>query len=656
MNRRFRLLLAGLALAACDNNGTNPSAGVTTINLSSAASFTLVGDSVPFTATVIDGNGVTVTTAVVTWSSSNTTVATVSPTGRVTGRAVGEATITATTGSASASLPFEVDPNPCTTPTAYAVGEVRRLRGATAFSCATLTAVPTVQDFLYVVGNAQAEQDDTLTYTFSLSGAAARPAATAYNLMDPRQVLEVQGLEQVDAVERRLRAYERAIVSDALPTMQRRVSLGGAGASLSVQAAAVAGVGDTLTIRVPNLQPGKNICKDFITVRGVVRAVSSRATMIEDIASPGGRLTTTDYQEIAKEFDDFIFPTDTLWFGSPTDLNNDQRISILYTPEVNRLTPQGSTGIVGGFFFGGDILRKSDYPTTNDCRNQTNEQEIFYILAPDPSGTINGNARTTAGVRQVTRGTIAHEFQHMINQSVRQYNPAVKAFETPWLNEGLSHFAEEAVGRRVSGFTDFQALRSIDVNPSQTNQNDYLAFYRQNLTRFRLWMLRPDTASPTSERARNELAARGAAWALVRYAADQHSGGNARAFFRALARGPETDITNFTLRTGRPFDDVIGGWLVANFADGLNIAGLNAKYTYPSWDMRDVMSSVNNNTYPLMVTAFPGTFTSQAFSGSGNYYLHRRAAGSGAVSLNLRTPGGAPLASANARLWVARVQ
>jgi hypothetical protein len=76
---------------------------------------------------------------------------------------------------------------------------------------------------------------------------------------------------------------------------------------------------------------------------------------------------------------------------------------------------------------------------------QTNEQEIFYLLAADPTGEFS-DARSTALVRGDAR-TIAHEFQHMINQWIRQFNPAVDEFEVDWLNEGLLHFAEEAVGR-----------------------------------------------------------------------------------------------------------------------------------------------------------------------------------------------------------------
>ena len=223
--RTHLLLLASLAVVACSSEKVVDPPNITTVNLSQAASFGLVGDSVQFTATVIDGNGRPVLGATVEWSSSNAAIATVSAAGYVTGRAVGEATITARTGTATSSLPFEVDPNPCTAPTAFAVGEVRRFRGATAFGCATLPAASGAQDFLYIVGNAKAVQDDTLTYTLSLTGtgASARVAPAGYGR--PSIGAEDEDRLPLD-VERRLRTYERSVTTAALPNTQRR----GAGA------------------------------------------------------------------------------------------------------------------------------------------------------------------------------------------------------------------------------------------------------------------------------------------------------------------------------------------------------------------------------------------------------------------------------------------
>src|SRR5262249_62155774 len=129
-----------------------------------------------------------------------------------------------------------------------------------------------------------------------------------------------------------------------------------------------------------------------------------------------------------------------------------------------------------GFFWGGDLFKRNEYPASDPCP-QSNEQEMFYLLVPDPQGTINGNQRTTVTVRQGTRGVIAHEFQHMINQGVRMFNPAVKNLETPWLNEAMSHFAEEAVGRAERGFGDMETLTFFSVNPNPSLQDDYNAFF-----------------------------------------------------------------------------------------------------------------------------------------------------------------------------------
>ena len=41
---------------------------------------------------------------------------------------------------------------------------------------------------------------------------------------------------------------------------------------------------------------------------------------------------------------------------------------------------------------------------------------MFYLLVPDPDGTVNNNKRTKDEVTTLNLGTIAHEFQHLINR------------------------------------------------------------------------------------------------------------------------------------------------------------------------------------------------------------------------------------------------
>src|SRR2546422_254097 len=69
-----------------------------------------VGGTVQLTATTKDANGNVLAGRVVTWASSNTAVATVSPTGLVTGVAEGQSTITATSEGQSGTAALTVIP------------------------------------------------------------------------------------------------------------------------------------------------------------------------------------------------------------------------------------------------------------------------------------------------------------------------------------------------------------------------------------------------------------------------------------------------------------------------------------------------------------------------------------------------------------------
>src|SRR4029079_332511 len=137
------------------------------------------------------------------------------------------------------------------------------------------------------------------------------------------------------------------------------------GIRYSTSAAAIPAVGDKSSFKVPKS------CSDFHTVSATVKYVSTRAIIYLDDAAPTGGFTDTDYQEIATEFDNLIYTTDTDYFGTPLDQDNNSRVIILYTPEVNKLTPAGSSGFIGGFFFVGDFFPVT-VQTQNDHCAQSN--------------------------------------------------------------------------------------------------------------------------------------------------------------------------------------------------------------------------------------------------------------------------------------------
>jgi hypothetical protein len=339
--------------------------------------------------------------------------------------------------------------------------------------------------------------------------------------------------------------------------------------------------------------------------------------------------------------------------------------------------PNTPGGFVGGFFFAGDFFPPIDQGqgAGSFCR-QSNQEEIFYLLSPDPTGRF-GNVRTAGSVRQGTRGTIAHEFQHMINAGNRYEAvcPPTCSFEATWLDEALAHFAEDAVGRVVRGFTDLQTLTFNDVLPSGCSSqstppckeaNDFNAFFFQNLARLTYWMDEPHKYSPLSKEADTSLAVRGAAWSIVRYAADNYSNAAPRALTRVLATGPDTGVRNFASATKAPIDTLVKNWLVTNYADHLNIAGLDAKYQYRSYNMHSVMPPVaksvlnqQTQTYPLHIQPIGSgsdNISGQNLSGTGTYYRLTVPAGAAAKNVKIVDSQGNSPAFPGEHVYVLRVQ
>ena len=114
-------MLVGLVLASGCGGGDSATAPEplpdpsrpTTIAVSPfATELTALGETVQLTAEVRDQNGRVMPTATVTWSSSNTSVATVDQAGLVTAISTGTAAITARAGPASASAGITVNAPP----------------------------------------------------------------------------------------------------------------------------------------------------------------------------------------------------------------------------------------------------------------------------------------------------------------------------------------------------------------------------------------------------------------------------------------------------------------------------------------------------------------------------------------------------------------
>jgi hypothetical protein len=112
-SRLFQLCsLVALATLGCGSGeptGTNPGGPVVAnVQVAPPAATLAVGDHLVVSATVLDASGTALRDVPVTWSSSDTTVAAVAGNGDITARAVGNAVITATSGSKRATAQITV--------------------------------------------------------------------------------------------------------------------------------------------------------------------------------------------------------------------------------------------------------------------------------------------------------------------------------------------------------------------------------------------------------------------------------------------------------------------------------------------------------------------------------------------------------------------
>ncbi len=547
------------------------------------------------------------------------------------------------------------------------VGEVRVLTPSAIPNGINLS-VSDARDYVIIVGNTNPTIDAVANFVVkanrSATGSFGLSAAADLNagLNRATQTINATTPPQ-QALESQVRAYERqnlTLRSGSVPFRATRLS-----SNSSVQTAVVPAVGDTLNLNVPD-GSSKDLCANFFKTRAVVASVSRRAILAVDTLDgpPTLLFPQTVLDSITQEFDSNTFVTDSSYFGNPTDIDGNGRIILLFTGRVNKLTPANSNGgFVGGFFFAGDYFPPTGLP--NQSCAESNRAEIMYLLAPDPTGKF-GNVRTASSVRQGTRGTIPHEFEHMINAGNRYVNNA-SAFEDSWLDESLAHFAEEAVGRVSRGFTDLQLLTMADMLPSgnQSARDDFNAFFFQNFARLSYWMARPDTSSAISSNSAN-LSSRGAGWAIARFAADNYSNGDVRGFTRRLTAGPATGINNFTTVAAAPLDTLMAGWLVSMYADHLGIPGLNpAKYQYRSYNFRNIMPPVagsvlsNGGVYPLQVTLIgsgSNNISTMVKSGSGVYFRLTVAANAGAKTVKVLDQSGSNVSFVGAHVYVLRVQ
>lgn len=376
-------------------------------------------------------------------------------------------------------------------------------------------------------------------------------------------------------------------------------------------------------------------CTETAMRTGRVVYVSDHAVVMADTSNPAD-LTSSDYAYFGVTFDTLVYPVETAHFGTPTDIDENGRSILFFTGAVNELTPLDDESVTIGFFWSGDLFPAEDTPRLEGCP-EANESEMFYLIAPDPDGAL-GRAFTLDEVRRLAIPLIGHEFQHLVNASRRLFVNEAGRFERPWLNEGLSHAAEELLFLAVAGLEPGTNLAEEDLRQSSGFVAAFNEYMSGNLSNFRTFLEEPDTISLMGI---DNLSTRGATWNFLRYAADRSGRGDEEFFF---------DVVNATNAGLDNLDDVIGDgtaldwmrdWTVSVYADDF-VSGLAPRYRATTWNLRSIYEGSTVGEYPLRVLGLQSGGTTVGLLAGGTSFYSFGVAADERAALRVEADGGDP--------------
>ncbi|TSC90807.1 MAG: hypothetical protein G01um10142_241 [Parcubacteria group bacterium Gr01-1014_2] len=135
------------------------------------------------------------------------------------------------------------------------------------------------------------------------------------------------------------------------------------------------------------------------------------------ISQPEQTIFLAKLDELAREFDDRIYPIETQFWGAESNpgIDNDPRVTILITKLID---------LAGGYFDSSHLYKKSQIP-------ESNEREMVFI---NSLSLLNGRAKIF----------LAHEFQHLIG--FQQKDILKNVSEDIWLNEARAEHAPRLLG------------------------------------------------------------------------------------------------------------------------------------------------------------------------------------------------------------------
>lgn len=510
--------------------------------------------------------------------------------------------------------------------TALAAFEARTFRGAEVSRCMWVTG----NGANYVVVPQFASDVEPRQLTRYALGSGGTLTAAAEALIGPSRTSPALRFE--NAIRRR----ERKIAREARDGQRQQATV----STRSALGPRLQQVGETRTFRVLSSIPeNDNDDPTFETVTAAIRFVGQNILIYVDQQAPTGPNGLSDavLTQLGQWFDNDLYPLTVSTFGPESDIDNNDRVIILMTPVVNGLTPSNDCSVaVFGFFFGLDLF--IDAPDSN-------EGEVFYSLVPDPQAEF-GCARSVERVEESVPTVFVHEFQHMIS-----FNHHVLINDGPdeeaWLDEGLSHMAEEVAAR-------FYENKYGPPPPPRLFNDTANIFIAANLANSYSYLEDPGRTSLTLFESTGSLEERGAAWLFLRWLADL----NDETIFRQLVQNDMAGIANVEAIAGESFGTLFGDFALALWTDsipGHSRSSVPVRNRFKSRNLRQIFARLNTvapqqfpRVYPLVLRPLPfgTTLQSSMYAGATEYFLSASEAADPGVGFRFTRENGSALAAA----------
>jgi hypothetical protein len=429
-------------------------------------------------------------------------------------------------------------------------------------------------------------------------------------------------------------------------------------------------VGTQVTVRYPDLESG-NTCANSVDIQGTVRYVGATGIWVSDDDNPSlGGYVDSDYALLGDQFEADIYPVQAGYFGPPDDADNNGRIVVVVTKEVN------ADGI-GGIVPSANLFPRSTCPASN-------EGEYFFMFAPDQDGEYEVGPISALQARSIAPAILGHELVHNIHLS-RRFALGLDFWDS-WMHEGQATLGEEILGHALTPgrspgqnygwtvirneFPDDLATRrwyydsfsqlfryygwSGDGNP--TISTDEGSFKRANAPEGCTWLDTPSgfDAGLCADRG---LLVYGVTWAFLRWLTDHYAAdfGSEATMHQAWIDGAPGGFPSIEALVGEDIEVLLARWAASLYMDD-RVAGLDPFLTLPSWDLFDVESNVapEARLEPRLRAFDDFTQTVQVRAGSTAYFLVS-GADRPSTAIRVRATSGGFL-SPSTQLWVVRVR